>query len=68
MINLEEIARSLREEARRHRRHAATIEEQVRYIEGVIAAAKDAQKGLGRQETIDALVGAILNDTERDDD
>ena len=64
---MQDIARDLREQARRHRLAAAMLEKQIARIEAVINAAQDADGTLNRQAALDALVDAVLKEDEDDD-
>ena len=66
-MNLQDIARDLREQARRHRLAAAVLEKQIARIEVVVNAARDADGTLNRQAALDALVDAVLKEDEDDD-
>lgn len=64
---MQDIARDLREQARRHRLAAAMLEKQIARIEVVVNAAQDADGTLNRQAALDALVDAVLKEDEDDD-
>lgn len=64
---LETIARNLREQARRHRREAATLEEEAQAITRVIEAAKKFEDGPETRVTALELMDAVFGREEDDD-
>lgn len=66
-MTLQDIARDLREQARRHRLAVAVLEKQIARIEAVVNAAHDADGAVNRQAALDALVDAVLKEDEDDD-
>lgn len=66
-MTLEVVMRNLREQARRHRREAATLEAEVRAIERVLETADKWRGTLNRQAALDEIDKAIFADEEEED-
>lgn len=66
-MTLESVMRNLREQARRYRREAASLDAEALAIERVLEAAKKWDGTLDRQAALDEIMGAVFG-WEDDDD
>lgn len=66
-MTLETIARNLREQARRYRREAASLDAEAEAIERVTAVATNWRGTLDRQAALDAFEAAVFGREEDDD-